>query len=317
MIRNKLTLTFVLVIALSLLIAYIIKIGENETEFISREGRIPLDAVKITPENDIYPLQLNSNEYEELIPLPYPINTAGAEDSPFISEDGNTLYFFFTPDVRVPVEKQILDGVTGVYASKKVGGAWQKPERIILQDKDKLAMDGCEFVKDDIMWFCSVREGYTGIHWFTAEFNDGRWQDWKNADFNPEYKVGEIHIADNELYFHSDRDGGKGGLDLWVSENVDDVWSDPRNVLAVNSEENEGWPFVTKDRSELWFTRQHGSPEIWRSKWINEEWQEPEKIISFFAGEPSLDKEGNIYFVHHYYKDDKMIEADIYVAYKR
>ena len=45
-------------------------------------------------------------------------------------------------------------------------------------------------------------------------------------------------------------------------------------------------------------------------------WGEPEEIISCFAGEPALDSEGNIYFVHHYFtKDMEMMEADIYVAY--
>ena len=40
-------------------------------------------------------------------------------------------------------------------------------------------------------------------------------------------------------------------------------------------------------------------------------------IISQFAGEPTLDNEGNVYFVHHFYKNEVMIEADIYVAYKK
>jgi len=44
------------------------------------------------------------------------------------------------------------------------------------------------------------------------------------------------------------------------------------------------------------------------------EWQVPELIISQFAGEPTLDRDGNLYFVHHYYKDNVMLEADIYVA---
>lgn len=42
-----------------------------------------------------------------------------------------------------------------------------------------------------------------------------------------------------------------------------------------------------------------------------------ELIVSQFAGEPTLDKDGNIYFVYHYYRDSEMIEADIYVAYKK
>ena len=47
------------------------------------------------------------------------------------------------------------------------------------------------------------------------------------------------------------------------------------------------------------------------------EWQEPELIVSQFAGEPTLDSQGNLYFVHHFYRDGRMIEADIYVSRKK
>lgn len=49
---------------------------------------------------------------------------------------------------------------------------------------------------------------------------------------------------------------------------------------------------------------------------VNNEWQEPELIISQFAGESSIDNEGNVYFTHHFFKDGVMLEVDIYVAYK-
>ncbi|MBW3022625.1 hypothetical protein KY308_00795 [Candidatus Woesearchaeota archaeon] len=284
--------------------------------YADRESKIPSDAVKITPEMDVAPPKLNSEDYENPVPLPYPVNTAGAEDSPFITPDGNTLYFFFTPDVRVPVEKQLIDGVTGIYVSKKVNGEWQKPERVILQDKGKLSLDGCEFVQGNKMLFCTAREGYTGIHWFSAEFKDGKWQNWKNADFNPDFDVGELHISPdgNELYYHSDREGGKGGLDIWMLKKVNGEWSSPENVAAVNTAGNEGWPALSPDGTELWLTKDYG---IWRSKNIDGKWSSPELIVSNLAGEASIDNNGNVYFVHHYYKDDTMLEADIYVAYKK
>ena len=43
-------------------------------------------------------------------------------------------------------------------------------------------------------------------------------------------------------------------------------------------------------------------------------WQEPELILSQFAGEASLDRDGNLYFTHHFFHNGEMIEADIYVA---
>jgi hypothetical protein len=288
----------------------------DENKIVDRETKIPANAVKMTPENDDHPPEAYSDEYERPVPVPGEVTTAGAEDSPFITPDGNTLYFFFTPDASVPAEKQILDGVTGIYASKKVKGLWGDPERIFLQDTGKLAMDGCEFVLGDVMWFCSTREGYVGVHWFTAEYKNGKWQNWKIADFASTYKVGELHITrdGNELYFASDRIGGKGGLDIWASQKLNGEWQEPYNVAAVNSQDSEGWPAISPDGNELWFTRNYG---IWRSKKVNGEWQMVELLISPLAGESSIDNAGNLYFVHHFYQNDQLIEADIYVAFKK
>ena len=95
----------------------------QNTKLPPRESTIPADAIKVTPETDVNPPKSKSPDYADPVPLPAPVNTAGAEDSPFITPDGNTLYFFFTPDVRVPVEKQILDNVTGIYVSHKISVA--------------------------------------------------------------------------------------------------------------------------------------------------------------------------------------------------
>lgn len=282
-----------------------------------RMDSIPADADKATTEDDLYPPQLHVEGWEDPVPVPYPISTAGAEDSPFITPDGKTLYFFFTPDPSIPAERQVLDGVTGIYVSRKAGGIWSEPERVVLDDG--LSMDGCQFVQGDRMWFCSARaENRRGIEWYTAQYQDGKWTNWENAGdvLNLKYGVGELHIWGDELYHH--KMAGSGGYDIYVTKRLDGEWQKPEAVDAVNTEETEGWPYVTSDGNELWFLRTYlGSPAIYRSMRVNGSWAEPELIISQFAGEPSLDDEGNIYFVHHHYKDAKMLEADIYVAYRK
>jgi hypothetical protein len=281
-------------------------------EIIDRNTKIPTDITKMTPEMDLHPPILHSDEFEQPVPLAI-VNTAGGEDSPFIYND--ELYFFFTPDVRIPAEKQVIDGVTGIYLSKNVNGAWQEPERVALQKRGKLSLDGCQFVNDNLMYFCTAREGYTGLYWFSAERENGQWTNWKLNDFNPEYNVGELHIYEDELYFHADHDGN---LDIWVSKKANNQWQSPQNLEIVNSPENEGWPYVSSDGQELWFLRTYlGTPALFRSFRTEQGWTEPELIMSQFAGEPTLDNQGNLYFVHHYYKDSVMLEADIYVAYKK
>ena len=286
------------------------------TPLPDRESLIPDSQMKITVDTDLYPLKSETDEYEDPVPLPYPVNTAGAEDSAFIMPDGKTLYVWYTPDVNNPIELQAVDGVTGIYAYHQENGGWIGPERVYLQDPGKAALDGCEFVLEDTMWFCTAREGYSGLHWFTAEFAQGSWQNWQLADFKSEYEVGELHItADgSELYFHSSRPGGIGGLDVWVSDLQNGEWGEPENIRVLNSPYTDGWPFLSQDGKELWFTRAIGAPELYRSLRINGEWTEPVKMFSIFSGEASMDREGNVYFTHHYFKDDQMLEADIYMA---
>jgi hypothetical protein len=283
---------------------------------VDRQAKIPIDAVKMSPQTDEHPPLVYSSDYAQPIPIPGAVNTAGAEDSPFITPDGNTLYFFFTPDVNIPVEQQILDGVTGIYVSHLKNGQWGEAARVILQNPGKLSLDGCEDVNGSIMWFCSTREGLTGIHWFTAKLIDGTWQNWQLADFDPSYQVGELYIAleGTEMYFGSQRPGGYGGLDIWFSLFASGTWQEPQNITTINTADSEGWPALNLAGDELWFYRNYG---IWSSKKVAGEWQAPELVISPLAGEPSLDQAGNLYFVHHFFVNDHMIEADIYIAAKK
>ncbi len=287
---------------------------------VSRKDKIPDDIEKRDPETDPHPPILHSTNYENPVPIPGAINTAGAEDSPFILPDGKTIYFFFTPDVRVPVEKQLLDDVTGVWVSEKTGDAWGEAERIWLQEPGKLALDGAVCIQGDEMWFASAREGYTGVNMFTAQFENDTWQNWKYCGdrLMKEIQIGEVHIHGNDLYFHSDRDGGKGDYDIWVTTRSGNEWSDPVNIEALNTSGMDGFVFLSSDGNQLWFTRSlNGTPAIYKSVKENGNWTGPELIVSQFAGEPTLDDNGNLYFVHHYYEHGKMIEADIYVAYKK
>jgi ribosomal protein L24E len=294
--------------------------GESqETVPVDRERFLPPDAVKIGPATDQYPPIVRSIEYLTPAALPSPINTAGAEDSAYIMADGSTLYFWFTPDAGIPAEKQLSDGATGIYVSQTSGTGWSAPARIVVQAPGKLALDGCPFVQDDTMWFCSAREGYTGMNLFTAESKDGRWSvgTYTGDLLNRQYQVGEMHISADgkQLYFHSARPGGEGGLDIWVSRSQGGSWLEPEPVTAVNTEGDEGWPFVTEDGRELWFTRTYqGAPAIFRSAMADGRWQTPELVVERFAAEPSVDREGTLYFTHHFVVDGRVIEADIYSA---
>jgi len=286
--------------------------SQKPIEIPNREDLIPGEAIKMSPENDSLPPVLLSGEFEGPVPLPYPVNTRGAEDSAFILPDGKTLYVWFTPNNRMDVVEQSQDLVTGIYRFKKAADGWGQPERVWLVIPGQPHLDGCGFFQGDKVWICGIREGHEGLHWYTSEYVDGTWKKAKLDDFDPEYEVGELHISNdgNQLYFHSRRAGGQGGLDIWLSEKVDGIWQTPVNLELVNSPYDEGWPALNPDENELWITRNYG---IWRSLKVDGVWQQPVEIVSTLAGEATIDSNGNVYFTHHYFENDEMIEADIYL----
>ena len=72
------------------------------------------------------------------------------------------------------------------------------------------------------------------------------------------------------LYFYSDRKGGLGGYDIWVSELTEDGWALPRNLgSAVNSSWNEMNPASHPGGKAVYFVsdRRPGEsePPLWKS----------------------------------------------------
>lgn len=284
---------------------------------VDRHAAIPGDRAKVTPQEDPTPPILHSLDFQDPVPLPV-ISTAGAEDAPFIPAGREELYFFFAADVRQDPGIQILNPANGIWRSRRVGAEWEEAILVPLQDPGQLALNGCPFVGEGEMFFCSAREGYTGLNWFRATKENGRWANWQEYQFDPTLEVGELHIHGDELYYGSERGGGMGGADIWMATRVDGIWQEPVNLEAVNSDDDDTRPYLTPDGDELWITRTYeGSPAILRSRKVDGAWSEAELIVSRFAGEPTLDSQGNLYFVHHFYENGVMLEADIYVAYRK
>lgn len=74
------------------------------------------------------------------------------------------------------------------------------------------------------------------------------------------------------LYFNSNRPGGFGNQDIWVSQraSVDSLWGPPRNVGgAVNSADFEAVPALSRDEHWLFFNSNRpgtfGSHDLWAS----------------------------------------------------
>ncbi|MBT8486169.1 MAG: PD40 domain-containing protein, partial [Phycisphaerae bacterium] len=71
----------------------------------------------------------------------------------------------------------------------------------------------------------------------------------------------EISRDGMRLYFSSNRGGGHGGYDLWVSVRGDDGWSTPVNLgTGVNSTNHESGPALTPDGRSIYFASDRPRP---------------------------------------------------------
>jgi outer membrane protein OmpA-like peptidoglycan-associated protein len=84
---------------------------------------------------------------------------------------------------------------------------------------------------------------------FSSKYRSGSWSDAEELPINGD-NFSTCHptlSADGrKLYFASDRTGGKGGMDIWVSELQNGKWASPKNLSAVNTSGNETFPYVNE-----------------------------------------------------------------------
>jgi len=93
-----------------------------ESAFYQSDQSIADASQSMHEENDLNPPVLHVEDWEEPQPLPAPIDKEGDELAPFITLAGDELYFFYTADLSVSEAKRALDGVSGIYYSKKANG---------------------------------------------------------------------------------------------------------------------------------------------------------------------------------------------------
>ncbi len=94
---------------------------------------------------------------------------------------------------------------------------------------------------------------------------------------NTQPNIGVDKVSGKEqLYFVSDRDGGKGGLDIWVSTiNEDGTFETPQN-LSINTPEDDITPFYHRPTNTLYFSSQGyqglGGLDVYKSNQYTKGW---------------------------------------------
>jgi len=106
-------------------------------------------------------------------------------------------------------------------------------------------------------------DGRRNLKLYAAENQSGLWTNVHKLDLNEanySYCHPTLSANGSRLYFASDREGGYGGMDIYVSEKLGSHWSDPQNLgPIVNTSGNEIFPFLAYDGTLFFASNGHRS----------------------------------------------------------
>lgn len=305
-----------------------------------KEDKLLLDDVKLTIsncENGIYLMQ--NKVFADIKNIGPPINTPELEGVPIITADESQLIYTY---VGVKSTGGKLDDsgksdpINGLYRSDvyiatrdATGTQWNKPE----------PLTALNTAGEDAVIAISP-SGQTLFTYLSSATNPGDIMVSKlvgteyttpialNSNINSvDFWEGSCSIsADGKfLYFASDRPGGEGGRDIWVSENIDGDWGPAVNMGPnINTPYNEDAPFIHPDGITLFFSSQGhqsiGGYDIMFSLKEGNEWTKPKSM-----GIPLNTTEDERYYVINskgdkgYFSSDRtgtgaMGQQDIYMV---
>ena len=203
-------------------------------------------------------------------------NQGAINDNPAVSFDGNSIVY---------TEHRGM--VNAIFYSKKERGKWQTPIEITAALNAGEDCSSCSLNSDGTELFLYKNDNYDG-NIYSSNFVNGAWTPIKKLNKNINTKFYESHASissdGKKLYFTSNRDGGQGNLDIYVSErDGTGDWGPAVNLgAAINTPYNEDTPFITKNDSVLYFSSEGhssmGGFDIFKSQKIGNVWKTPTNI---------------------------------------
>lgn len=189
-----------------------------------------------------------------------PVNTADDEYFPSLSVDGSILVFTRQfSDSTVPGKKRIQESL---FYSTWGDSTYRQPEELPYPINTP-GNEGTQSLRQDgrIMFFtaCSRPDTKGGCDLYYCVKTGDAWSNPANLGYpvNTRYWESTPYLASDgkRLYFASNRPGGSGGMDIWLSTlNPDQGWSVPVNLgPPVNTPLDEMSPVLLVDGRTLFF----------------------------------------------------------------
>ncbi len=178
-----------------------------------------------------------------------------------------------------------------IYVSKVWQGAALPPSTIGTLNTPLFNEGTCTFSEDGqtiIFSACDYPNSKGGCDLYESNRINNQWSIPKNLGFfiNSREWDGQPHLTNHgkTIYFSSERAGGLGSRDLWVSEkDQHGVWGIPKNLGPnINSSANEMGPYRIKNKQILLFSsdRKGGKGKLDFYQSLNEEneWSNPSNL---------------------------------------
>jgi WD40 repeat protein len=212
----------------------------------------------------IYISRLENGQWSN--PVIAPFSGKYFDKEPFLSPDGSKLFFASLRPTGGVEKKNQRD--FDIWMVTKSASGWGEPTPLPSPVNSPGYDNYPSVASTGTLYFATVREGGRGQNdLYRAPLVDGKYSRVENlgAVINTAGTDADPYIAPDEsfLIFCSDRVGGFGEGDLYISFNRRGAWTEPRNLGAmVNTGEFEYTPLLSPDRKYLFFSRGWG--EIYR-----------------------------------------------------
>ena len=188
----------------------------------------------------------------EVVNLGGAINTGADEYFPYLTNDGNTLFY--------TSRKNNKD--ENLFMATRPSGEWRSADPVsdfnseqnegmvtMVRDGRRLFFTACQ--RPEVLGTCDIWEAITDGRQITQASplsGDANSEAWESQ--------ASISCDGNTLYFASTRAGGLGGTDIWVSHRgANGRWGTPANLGPnINTDGDEEAPFITNDGKVLYFS---------------------------------------------------------------
>jgi hypothetical protein len=243
-----------------------VKGGMENLEFVKQQIQACKNAIKFKQ----VPVPFSKE------PLGSDISAGSINENPAVSYDGKTIVY---------TERRGI--ANAIFFSKKERGAWQQPIDITSAMNAGEDCSSCSLNSDGTLLFLYKTDNYDGAI-YSSSYVNGNWTPIKKLNKNINTKFYESHAAissdGKKLYFTSNREGGQGNLDIYVSsKDASGDWGPAVNLgTEINTPYNEDTPFITSNDSVLYFSSEGhnsmGGYDLFKSQKNGSGWKTPSNL---------------------------------------